>query len=129
MPNQPVIPEGTVQPRADQSLWASQALAFCIGRISQNMVRLADFPEFTRGDQWACVEDGAWVGGHWVGLLWLAFAYTGDRLFESQAIRWASRLASRQFDTTTHDLGFLFELSHILGANLTGNADLNGPAL
>jgi unsaturated chondroitin disaccharide hydrolase len=48
---------------------------------------------------------------------------------EKQARRWAARLQPRQYDTTTHDLGFLFELSHILGANITGDASLNRPAV
>jgi len=39
------------------------------------------------------------------------------------------RLSPRQYDTTTHDLGFLFELSHILGANLTGDDSLKAPVL
>jgi len=75
------------------------------------------------------MDNGGWVGGHWVGLLWLAYAHTGDKSFEVAAREWAARLVPRQNDTTTHDLGFLFELSHILGAKLTGDAVLKPPAL
>jgi unsaturated chondroitin disaccharide hydrolase len=113
----------------DQHQWVSQALAFSIGRISQNMIQLPDFPEYTLGDRWVFAENGGWVGGHWVGLLWLAYAYTHDQQFECYARKWADRLSVRQYDTTTHDLGFLFELSHVLGANLTSDATLKGPAL
>jgi unsaturated chondroitin disaccharide hydrolase len=84
------------------------------------MTQLTSFPEQARHDAWTYVEDGGWVGGHWVGLLWLAFAHTYDPIFETQARKWARRLNPRQHDTTTHDLGFLFELSHVLGVNLTG---------
>jgi unsaturated chondroitin disaccharide hydrolase len=129
MPN-PVVPSQTsAQPTLSERLWVSQALAFSLARISRNMVQLSEFPEYTLGDRWAVAEDGGWVGGHWVGLLWLAYAYTGDREFESQARGWAARLSPRQSDTTTHDLGFLFELSHVLGANLTDDATLKEPAL
>lgn len=115
---------------SDQERWVSQALAFSLGRISQNMVQLSEFPEYTRGDRWVFAErGGGWVGGHWVGLLWLAYAYTHDREIERQARNWANRLAARQYDTTTHDLGFLFELSHVLGANISGDTTLKGPAL
>jgi unsaturated chondroitin disaccharide hydrolase len=113
----------------DQKQWVSQALAFSMGRISRNMSQLPDFPEYTRSDRWVFAEDGGWVGGHWVGLLWLAYAYTRDREIERQARKWAARLCHRQYDTTTHDLGFLFELSHVLGANLTGDMTLKAPAL
>lgn len=116
-------------PEADLHPWVTQALAFSLGRISQNMAQLTEFPEFTRGDRWQCVEDGGWVGGHWVGLLWLAYSFTQDRMYERQARQWASRLAPRQYDSTTHDLGFLFELSHVLGANLTGDPAFNHVAL
>lgn len=109
--------------------WAAQALAFCVGRTAQNMRQLVDFPELTRGDRWICVENGGWVGGHWVGLLWLAYAYTGDREIEREARHWTARLAARQHDSTTHDLGFLFELSHLLGANITGDDGLKLPVV
>ena len=117
------------QPEADSRQWLAQALAFSLGRISQNMVQLTDFPEYTRSDRWCTVADGGWVGGHWAGLLWLAYAFTRDRVYEREARKWAARLTPRQYDTTTHDLGFLFELSHLLGAHLTGDASLKGPAL
>jgi unsaturated chondroitin disaccharide hydrolase len=121
--------EINAQPKVDQRRWVSQALAFSMGHISRNMVQLSGFPEYTHSDRWVCVEDGGWVGGHWVGLLWLAYAYTRDREIEQQARIWAARLSARQYDTTTHDLGFLFELSHVLGANITGDVSLKRPAL
>jgi unsaturated chondroitin disaccharide hydrolase len=129
MSDQVIPSETNAQSEAHPFQWASQALAFSLGRISQNMVQLSEFPEYTRGDQWSLAEDGGWVGGHWVGLLWLAYAYTRDRQIERQARQWAARLSARQNDTTTHDLGFLFELSHVLGANLTGDETLKDPAL
>lgn len=130
MPDQVVSSKTNAQqPKVDQRQWASQALAFSIGRISQNMIQLPDFPEYTCSGRWVFAEDGGWVGGHWAGLLWLAYAYTGDREIERQARQWAARLRARQYDTTTHDLGFLFELSHVLGANITGDATLKSPAL
>jgi len=129
MSNQVVSLETNAQSKDCQRQWISQALAFSMGRISQNMIQLSDFPEYTRSDRWVFAEDGGWVGGHWVGLLWLAYAYTRDREIERQARKWAARLSARQYDTTTHDLGFLFELSHSLGANITGDATLKSPAL
>ncbi len=129
MSDQVVSSETSAGSKVDQDRWVSRALAFSMGRISQNMVQLSDFPEYTLSDRWALAEDGGWVGGHWVGLLWLAYAYTHDRQIECRARKWADCLSARQYDTTTHDLGFLFELSHVLGANITGDATLKGPAL
>ncbi len=129
MPIHSIPVTAVLQTKFKDRSWAAQALAFCLGKISRNMVQMVDFPELTRGERWACVENGGWVGGHWVGLLWLAYAFTGELEMERQARRWAARLQPRQLDTTTHDLGFLFELSHILGANITGATALCGPAL
>ncbi|MDI7277006.1 MAG: glucuronyl hydrolase, partial [Anaerolineae bacterium] len=109
--------------------WLGQALRYSIDRIRADLELVTSFPERTEGDRWVCVDDGSWVGGHWVGLLWLAFAHTGDEALQAAAREWAARLAPRQDDATTHDLGFLFELSHVLGARLTGDAALKAPAL
>jgi unsaturated chondroitin disaccharide hydrolase len=109
--------------------WLQEALAFSIERTRQNLAHLTSFPELTKDGRWVCVDNGGWVGGHWVGLIWLAHAHTGDKALEEAARIWAAKLAPRQNDTTTHDLGFLFELSHILGAKLTGDTSLKVPAL
>jgi unsaturated chondroitin disaccharide hydrolase len=106
-----------------------QALDFTLERTRQNLAHLTSFPELAEREHWECVGNGGWVGGHWVGLLWLAYAHTGDSSLEAAARGWAARLVPRQNDTTTHDLGFLFELSHLLGAKLTGDASLKPTAL
>jgi unsaturated chondroitin disaccharide hydrolase len=109
--------------------WAADALAYSIARVRKNLANLISFPELTEEDQWFCVDNGGWVGGHWVGLIWLAYANTQDPSLEMAARTWASRLVPRQTDTSTHDLGFLFKLSHILGDELTGDKTLEAPAL
>jgi unsaturated chondroitin disaccharide hydrolase len=111
--------------------WLQEALNYSIDVTRQNMSRLMDFPEQASQGQWEYARNkpGGWVGGHWTGLLWLAFARTGDQLFEQAACEWTERLAPRQNDTSTHDLGFLFELSHVLGGQLTGDVSLKLPAL
>ena len=109
--------------------WLSEAIDFGLHKIHCNMRELTAFPERTDGNSWICVEDGSWVGGHWVGLLWLAYAHTQNSEFERAARIWASKLAARQNDDSTHDLGFLFELSHVLGFRFTGDCVLRKPAL
>jgi hypothetical protein len=110
--------------------WVNDALAFAVARTRENAERVTDFPEAAKNGAWEYARNkpGGWVGGHWTGLLWLAFAQTGDPFFERAAREWTTKLAPRQNDTSTHDLGFLFELSHVLGAQLTGDTSLNAPA-
>jgi len=109
--------------------WVSQAIEFSTQKVRQNMLSLNSFPERTENGIWVCAQNGGWVGGHWVGLLWLAFACTHEDNFERAARDWAARLAPRQNDDSTHDLGFLFELSHVVGFQLTGDIALRLPAL
>ena len=105
------------------------ALAYSLEMIRQNLATVKSFPELAQGGKWLYVDDGAWTGGHWIGLLWLAYAHTSDPAFERAARAWTALLTPRQLDTTTHDLGFLFELSHILGWKLTGDASFKPAAL
>jgi unsaturated chondroitin disaccharide hydrolase len=109
--------------------WISQAVDYSLAQIHRNLAELSSFPELTENGRWRTVDHGGWVGGHWVGLIWLAFACTREKGLETAARIWATRLAPRQFDATTHDLGFLFELSHVLGYELTGDITLKAPAL
>jgi unsaturated chondroitin disaccharide hydrolase len=111
--------------------WIQDALEYSIQVTRQNLTRVTDFPELTKNGRWEYAQNkpGGWVGGHWTGLLWLAFAHTSDKSLEHAARDWTAKLAPRQNDTGTHDLGFVFELSHVLGAQLTGDASLRAPAL
>jgi unsaturated chondroitin disaccharide hydrolase len=112
--------------------WINQALDFCVRRVHENIANLDRFPERTKGNQWVLIEPekhGWWVGGHWVGLIWLAYAATQDPEFEAAARKWSALLLPRQTDSTTHDLGFLFKLSYIWGYQLTQNETLIFPAL
>lgn len=107
-----------------------EALNFSIEKTRQNAARLTSFPELTNPNgSWFCVDDGGWVGGHWTGLLWLAYAHTQDPVLEQHARRWTEKLAPRQFDTGTHDLGFLFELSYLLGYKFTGDESFKAPVV
>jgi unsaturated chondroitin disaccharide hydrolase len=109
--------------------WIHQALEYSLSHLRQNLASLDAFPEFTENNHWRTVENGGWVGGHWVGLLWLAFGYTHAEDWKLAARDWAARLAPRCFDTTTHDLGFLFSLSHLSGYKLTGEESFRVVAL
>ncbi len=112
--------------------WLDAALEFCIAKTRDNLVALTSFPERTEGGQWvqtAYDQHGWWVGGHWVGLLWLAYAACGDSSFAAAARDWGTRLLPQLNDEADHDLGFLFELGFVLGNQLTGDEALKLPAL
>jgi unsaturated chondroitin disaccharide hydrolase len=106
-----------------------EALDYSFAMVRRNLQELETFPEMTRDGKWTLVPTGGWVGGHWTGLIWLAYAHTQDPALLAAARAWTERLAPRQFDLGTHDLGFLFQLSYLLGSKLTGDAALKAPVV
>lgn len=112
--------------------WLNTALEFCIDKTRHNLATLASFPERTENGQWIQIEPekhGWWVGGHWVGLLWLAYAATSDESLKTAAHDWGQRLLPQLNERADHDLGFLFELGFVLGYQLTSTEILKPPAL
>jgi unsaturated chondroitin disaccharide hydrolase len=82
---------------------------------------VTSFPQETRYERWTYIDTGAWVGGFWPGMLWLAWLDTGDDEFRRLAEQAAERLTPRLDDTSTHDLGFLFYPSWVTAWRLTGD--------
>ena len=112
--------------------WLDAALAFCLTKTRQNLATLSSFPERTEAGQWLQIDPaqhGWWVGGHWVGLLWLASAASGDPSYAAAARQWGRRLLPQLNDQADHDLGFLFELGYVLGYKLSADESLKAPAL
>ena len=111
----------------------SDALAQSIRTIRHNMNTLTEFPESFKNGVWRPIEKerdaGHWVDGFWTGLLWLAHAHTQDNGFKSAAEDWTRRLAYMKTRAGTHDLGFIFYLSHVLGGRITGESHWFGDAL
>ena len=112
--------------------WLDIALEFFVNKTCHNLSNLSSFPERTEGGQWLQIppeQHGWWVGGHWVGMLWLAYAASGDPALAFAARSWGKRLLPQLNDQADHDLGLLFDLGFILGYRLTGDASLKPPAL
>ncbi len=103
------------------------ALNGSIEIIRHNLGALEEFPESFQDGAWKPIEKeraaGHWVDGFWTGLLWLAYAHTGDQALRAGAERWTKRLAHLKTNRGTHDLGFIFTLSHVLAGRLTGESD------
>ena len=102
------------------------ALKQSIRTTRYNLGALEEFPESFKHGAWKPIEKeraaGHWVDGFWTGLLWLAYAHTGDSDLRSGAETWTNRLAHLKTNRGTHDLGFIFYLSHVLAGRLTDDA-------
>jgi unsaturated chondroitin disaccharide hydrolase len=64
--------------------------------------------------RWEAKAGGAWTDGFWVGLCWLAYRLTEADRYRDWGIEWAVRLRGRE-QAETHDIGFLFQYSAVLG--------------
>ena len=98
-----------------------QAADYAVTKLRAVAPRVTDFPEITRFEKWTYSRNGGWIGGFWPGTLWLASLYSGDPQFRTLATTSAEKLAPRQYETSDHDLGFLFYPSWVTGWRLTGD--------
>jgi len=114
------------------NIWQS-ALDYSIEMTRLNLETLEYFPERVENGVWVSVEEkripSHWVDGFWTGLLWLSTICTGDVGLETSARAWTEKLAWLQTTTDTHDLGFIFYLSNVLGYRITGDEALLPTAL
>jgi unsaturated chondroitin disaccharide hydrolase len=90
------------------------ALEDSLARIRRHHRALGNwFPTVGEGTRYELAENNHWLAGFWAGLLWLAYAATGDEELrthaESLLPTFEERLDRRVH--ITHDLGFLFTLS------------------
>ena len=109
------------------------ALEYSLQIIAKNMETVTYFPERVENGEWVTAEKDRipshWVDGFWTGLLWLAAIHTEDNRFETAARQWTQELAWLKETTLTHDLGFIFYLSNVLGYRITGDQSLLPDAL
>ena len=103
----------------------NDALKQSIKTTRHNLRTMEEFPESFKHGAWKPIEKdraaGHWVDGFWTGLLWLAWAHSGDAELRQGAECWTGRLAHLKTSRGTHDLGFIFYLSHVIAGRLTGD--------
>ena len=110
-----------------------EALNYSLKIIKQNSETVTYFPERCENGAWVSSEKDRipshWIDGFWTGLLWLAAAHTQDANMETAARKWTTELSWLKTTTLTHDLGFIFYLSNVLGYRITGDKSLLPDAL
>ncbi|KDN79410.1 glucuronyl hydrolase [Streptomyces olindensis] len=97
------------------------AADYAVEKVHAVAPTVTAFPVGTKFERWVYSQNGDWVGGFWPGTLWMAWLHSGDDAFRIRALASARRLAPRQDDTGTHDLGFLFYPSWVTAWRLTGD--------
>ncbi len=62
---------------------------------------------------------GWWCSGFYPGTLWYLYEYSNDKSLKAEAIRSTGLLEKEQYNTRTHDLGFMLFCSYGNGYRLT----------
>lgn len=98
-------------------------------KVEHMQSTLKEFPHITNNGKWLTQVNGHWTGGFWVGLLWLHSLYSPNSEVGKEALHWAKKFEARVNDNKTHDMGFIFGPSCILGYRITGDLELESLAL
>ena len=98
-----------------------EAADYAVDKLRAVAPTVTAFPVGTKFERWTYSQNGDWVGGFWPGTLWMAWLHSKDDDFRTWALASAAKLAPRQYDTGTHDLGFLFYPSWVTVWRLTGD--------
>lgn len=114
------VDAGAPAPATDRVL--RDAADYAVAKLRVVAPGVSDFPVGTKFEKWVYSKSGDWVGGFWPGTLWMAYLHSGDEDFRTLALDSAQGLAPRRYDTSTHDLGFLFYPSWVTAWRLTGDA-------
>ena len=115
----------------------ADALRHAIGRLVASLPQLqaarrrGTLPHVTDARGWKLIPPLApdetaltglpWTGGFVAGQLWLASRVSGNRQLAAEAAAVTEFLAPRAAQPDTHDLGFLFWPSAVLGHLVTGD--------
>ena len=70
------------------------------------------------------VPPSSWLSGFFPGSLWYIYEYTGDERIRKHAEAFTSYLEKQQFNTGTHDIGFMMYCSYGNGLRLTSDEDM-----
>ncbi len=76
-------------------------------------------PRTFEGGKLKLVRSNDWTSGFFPGILWFLYDYTKDEKWLKQAQIFTAKIAKEQYNTTTHDLGFMIYCSFGNGYRLT----------
>jgi len=88
-----------------------RALEFTKQQLKRSVAEIQDSTKFARctleNGSWKTTGARDWTSGFFPGALWYMYEYTKDPFFKSAAERWTAGVTEQQWNTGTHDVGFV----------------------
>jgi unsaturated chondroitin disaccharide hydrolase len=101
---------GAVQSQTLETL-VPHALEFSKRQLKRSVAEIQDSTKFARctleDGSWKTTRARDWTSGFFPGALWYMHEYTKDLFFKSAAERWTAGVTEQQWNTGTHDVGFV----------------------
>ncbi|AUP80608.1 glycoside hydrolase family 88 protein [Flavivirga eckloniae] len=96
-------------------------LTYACNIIKANTSGTKVLPRSVEGDKLIMVPTSDWTSGFFPGSLWMMHDLTGDSKWKDKAIEYTHLLESQQYNTGTHDVGFMMYCSYGHGYKTTKN--------
>lgn len=78
---------------------------------------------------WDKTDVWRWTSGFYGGSLWTLYKLTSDNYWKDLAEEFQERVKERQFDTSTHDVGFVIMSTYGLCLEYTANENITVPVI
>lgn len=110
---------------------AESAVDAVFDRVDETLNDITDFPFVAdpATGEWDTTEDGNWCGGHWIGLLWLAYRHRGDDRYRTAALEYLERMRQSEDLEGSMFAGMNYLYAGFRGYDVTGDRELFGAGL
>jgi unsaturated chondroitin disaccharide hydrolase len=110
-----------IKPALDTRVALDKAKA----QLETSLTAYTDLTQFPRGAKadgsYRGTKSSEWTSGFYPATLWYMYEYTHDQKWADAAKRWTAGMEKEQFNTHTHDLGFMLYCPFGNGYRLTND--------
>ncbi len=92
-------------------------------QILTDFGQAGQIPYSFKNGRFVGTDPSGWTSGFFPGTLWYFYEYTNDNFWKRKAEYYTQILEDQQYETGTHDLGFMMYCSYGNGYRITKNPD------
>ncbi|MCU6711574.1 glycoside hydrolase family 88 protein [Paenibacillus sp. J5C_2022] len=102
-------------------------------KVKNNIVKFpGKLPHIADGQRYEWGDNDDWIEGFYIGLMWLAYEYSGEIFYKEAAQNYLTNFKDRldrHVALDHHDIGFLYSLSSVAQWQVTGSTEAREVAL